>query len=109
LSAVAITVSAACLPALSVAFVRWRAGAHGWHGIADLRHNAASLFLAAGIDAHVVARMTGHDVAILQNVYHHLHPELTSEVFQRANDTVTRLRGRSIRALEAVPDASATG
>jgi hypothetical protein len=57
----------------------------------------------------VVAKMTGHDVVMLQNVYHHLHPELTSEVFQRANDTVTRLRGRSVRPLEAVPEVSAAG
>jgi site-specific recombinase XerD len=59
----------------------------------DLRHNAASLFLAAGIPVEVVAKMTGHDVKVLRDVYHSLNPEMAGAQFQAANDTVTRLRG----------------
>jgi integrase len=79
----------------------------------DLRHNAASLFLAAGIQPVVVAKMTGHDPVVLQEIYHHLSPELTDEMFQRANDTVTRLRGhtgnRAVRSLQAVRPATEVG
>jgi site-specific recombinase XerD len=60
----------------------------------DLRHNAASLFLAAGIPVEVVAKMTGHDVKVLRDVYHSLNPEMAGAQFQAANDTVTRLRGQ---------------
>jgi site-specific recombinase XerD len=59
----------------------------------DLRHNAASLFLATGIPVEVVAKMTGHDVNVLRDVYHSLNPEMAGAQFQAANDTVTRLRG----------------
>jgi hypothetical protein len=30
-----------------------------------------------------VAKMTGHDVVILREIYHHISPELTADMFQR--------------------------
>lgn len=72
----------------------------------DLRHNAASLFLAAGIPVEVVAKMTGHDVNVLRDVYHSLNPEMAGAQFQAANDTVTRLRGKNQKSLRLIKPAS---
>jgi integrase len=67
----------------------------------DLRSNAASMWLAGGIDAEVVARTTGHNVAVLREHYWRTHPQLVGPIFQKVNDTMTRLR-RSARPLQAV-------
>lgn len=59
----------------------------------DLRHNAASLYLAAGIPPSIVAKYTGHDEAVLQKIYHHLDIELHRRRFAEAVDIVTSRRG----------------
>ena len=46
----------------------------------DLRHGAASLFLAQGVHARVVMAMLGHStIALTMNTYSHVIPELQRE------------------------------
>ena len=46
----------------------------------DLRHGAASLFLAQGVHARVVMEMLGHStIALTMNTYSHVIPELQRE------------------------------
>lgn len=60
----------------------------------DLRHCAASLLLAHGVAIASVAKLTGHKIQVLENVYSHvvgevLAPEM-EEVSRRLNGIVTQ-------------------
>lgn len=58
----------------------------------DLRHNVASLLIARGMPIHSVAKLTGHDIATLESIYHHLVEEVVTPEIQSASDWLEALQ-----------------
>lgn len=53
----------------------------------DLRHSAATLLLAAGVNAKVVQEMPGHsDIRITLGMYGHVMPNMQKEAIEKLDD-----------------------
>ncbi|MBB0242636.1 tyrosine-type recombinase/integrase [Streptomyces alkaliphilus] len=71
----------------------------------DLRHGAATLMLAAGVDVKVVSETLGHsDTRITRDIYQAVLDDLAREAAEAVVQLVPRARGQ--RHLRAVPDQS---
>jgi integrase len=72
----------------------------------DLRHGAATLMLAAGVDVKVVSETLGHsDTRITRDIYQAVLDDLARAAAEAVVQLVPRARGK--RHLQAVPDQSA--
>ena len=57
----------------------------------DLRHGAATVLLAAGVDLKVVSALLGHSsVAITADIYAHVLPEMQQEAVKKMDDLYRR-------------------
>jgi integrase len=53
----------------------------------DLRHSAATLLLAAGVNVKVVQEMLGHsDIRITLQMYSHVMPDMQKDAADKMND-----------------------
>lgn len=60
----------------------------------DLRHAAASLLLAQGVNPRVVMEILGHSqISLTLNTYSHVIPSLQREAASRMDAVLTEVRG----------------
>ncbi|MDP9143718.1 MAG: tyrosine-type recombinase/integrase [Actinomycetota bacterium] len=69
----------------------------------DLRHAAASLWLAPGVNPRMVMKILGHSqISLTLNTYSHVMPELQHDAAKRMHALLTKPSHDASRAVQSV-------